>query len=203
MIALLEKLSRFLIAALLVAFLMALLPLIIHFFGSDDHAEQLISRQRIQPAQVVKKEPPKEKEQLRLRLSHSKTALAPWRNNALFSFTPDLSVGSDQGATVQVADLKTMLFEEDEIDTPPRAHFLKPLTYPKRARDAGIEGLVSLIIVVGREGSVENVFFELLPDPLFKRSIESQIKRWKFHPGKKEGIPVRVKVRQSVEFYLD
>lgn len=202
MISVPEKLSTLLSAVLLVALLMALLPILLHLFESSQPPVQEVSRIRVKAAQVVKEEPPKEKRELHLRSTRSQTPSAG-RSDHPFQFTPDLSVGAEGGASVEMAELETMLFEENEIDVNPRALFLTPLQYPERARNAGIEGVVSLIIVVARDGSVENVFFEKIPDPLFRRSIEAQVKRWKFHPGKKEGVPVRVKVRQSVEFKLE
>lgn len=198
-----EKVSSFIMAVLLVGLLMGLFPILLHYFETSQRVEQEVSRIRVKAAHIVKEEPPKETRELHLRSTRSKTIPSASRSDHPFQFTPDLTVGSEGGAAVEMAELETMLFEENEIDVSPRALFIAPLKYPERARNVGIEGIVSIIIVVARDGSVENVFFEKIPDPLFRRSIETQVRRWKFHPGKKNGVPVRVKVRQSVEFKLE
>ncbi len=203
MISVLKKVTLFLTAVLLVSLLMALLPILIEIFSSSSATNRQFSKARIRPAAMVKKRPPEKKKKIHLRSTKAKSLQSATREQSSFQFVPDLSVSSEAGASAGTVDLEVVLFEEDEIDQPPRTTFIKRVTYPERARDAGIEGVVTLIIIVGRDGNVESVVFEKLPDPLFRRSVESQVRRWKFDPGKKDGIPVRVKVRQSLEFFLD
>jgi len=38
------------------------------------------------------------------------------------------------------------------------------------------------------------------PDPVFDRAALDAIKKWKFEPGKRNGKPVRFRMRQPITF---
>lgn len=191
------------LSAVFVAVGMALLPVVLSFSEKPQMPDEMISRARIRPSMPQRENPPEKRDEVRLRSVKAAKSFDRSRGSMEMKFTPDLAVGSESGAALQEVDISTALFEENEIDVPPKVKFIEPLRYPERARDAGIEGVVSMIIIVERDGRVKQVVFESLPHRLFRYSIESQVKRWRFEPGKNEGVPVRVKVRQVVEFFLD
>lgn len=63
-------------------------------------------------------------------------------------------------------------------------------------------GSAILSIVVGEDGSVRNVkVFRSLNKDLDAKAIDL-VKKWKFEPGTKKGIPVAVELAVEVDFHL-
>ncbi len=118
-----------------------------------------------------------------------------------FRFTPDLAVGGE-GAGVGVQHVETMVFEEGQTDEPavPLSRPMPP--YPPRARTEGIEGTVEIEIVVNREGRVVDIAFRSLPSPVFRSTVVSTVKKWRFKPARHKGVPVSMRFRVPIEFRL-
>ena len=74
--------------------------------------------------------------------------------------------------------------------------------YSDDGRKGRIQGVVELLIVVKADGTVDfqNVR-KALGYGLDQKAIEA-VRRWKFLPGKKDGIPVATLVSVSVNFSL-
>lgn len=146
-----------------------------------------------------KKRPPPPKP---LRSLSTARARASARSLSL-KFSPDLSIGDGSGVAVSQSDLQNMVFEEGETDVPtqPLSRPMPPL--PPKARELGAAGIVDMIIVIGRDGRVSSVDFKRMPHPIYRETTLRYVKQWRFKPAQKNGVPVRVRVRQQIEFKLE
>ncbi len=95
------------------------------------------------------------------------------------------------------------VFDENDVDEPPRPVIRTPVEYPRRARDAGIEGTVSLVLLIGRNGSVVDVTVESAPSPLFAKPVHADSPTMEIFSGTKSGVAVQVRMRQNITFKLD
>jgi TonB family protein len=74
--------------------------------------------------------------------------------------------------------------------------------YSEAARQAKLQGVVVLKIVVDSNGKTKNIkVLRSLGGGLDEEAIEA-VKRWKFVPAKKNGVPVVVMVTVEVAFHL-
>ena len=85
----------------------------------------------------------------------------------------------------------------------PTAIYQPVAGYTPEARRDRIEGIVKLWIVVDTEGNVSDVQESSAPlgDGLDKSAIDT-VKKWKFVPAKRHGVPVAVRVGAEVTFRL-
>jgi protein TonB len=85
---------------------------------------------------------------------------------------------------------------------PPRLLREVKANYTDEARRRGVTGEVLLEIVVGRNGSVQDVRVRRgLDRDLDQRAVEA-VRQWRFAPAKRHGVPVDVIVEVAVEFKL-
>ena len=97
--------------------------------------------------------------------------------------------GEEGGGTFSVADL----------DQQPRVLYPhNPTMTPAIRRKA--PGTVYIVFLVDEEGRVQNPVVQQSPDPVFDRPALDAIKKWKFEPGKRNGKPVRFRMRQPITF---
>lgn len=184
-------------------FLFVSLPLIYKMLGSD-----LIKKgSQIDTSPVLMKvepqKPEKKKVQTRKpRLIESTRTTERARSFSL-KFSPDLEVGSSEGVVVEEQNLETMIFEEGEADVNAVPISRLPVPYPRRAREEGIEGVVEMIILIDRKGKVAKIDFMKTPHAMFKKPVERVVKQWKFKPAMNKGIPVNMRVRQNIEFFIE
>ncbi|MBW8771952.1 MAG: TonB family protein [Gemmatimonadetes bacterium] len=104
--------------------------------------------------------------------------------------------GSDQGSTSQV-------FQEAEVDDLPSLVTAGRLRYPPVLAEAGIDGAVTLTFVIDTAGRVDPAAIEILAatHPGFVAAAEEAVSTSLFHPARKHGAAVRVRVRQRVTFH--
>jgi protein TonB len=77
------------------------------------------------------------------------------------------------------------------------------MQYPQRLRDKGIEGHVTMSVLVNATGGVERVkIIESKPPGVFDDVAQQAIRGWRFQPGTYEGEAVKVWVRQTFRFEL-
>ena len=88
-------------------------------------------------------------------------------------------------------------------ETPPRLiHSTKPV-YPDIAFRAGVEGTVTLFVVIGTDGSVEEVEVATSsPSDIFSRSAVEAVMQWGYEPARIDGKPVRARCSQTLRFVL-
>jgi TonB family protein len=89
-------------------------------------------------------------------------------------------------------------------DIPPRLiESVKP-DYPEIARRAGVEGRVTLHIVVGIDGTVEEVtVVRAQPGGIFDESARESVLKWRYKPAILDGRPVRSRFSQTLQFVFD
>jgi len=77
-------------------------------------------------------------------------------------------------------------------------HRVEPV-YPAEARRNGLQGIIALDIVVGRDGSVLRMNALNGPDVLTKAAMDA-LRWWKFEPYRVNGEPAVVETTVAVEF---
>jgi TonB family protein len=120
-----------------------------------------------------------------------------------FKFQPDLAVAGGAGVDVGSQDMEVMVFNESDVDEPPRELSTTPLQFPEAARSARAGGTLEVEIVIGRDGRVESVKINESPHASISREAERTIPKWKFQPGKNKGIPVRIRALKRIKFKLN
>ncbi len=87
--------------------------------------------------------------------------------------------------------------------SPPAAPILTPPLYPKQAKDAGVEGIVVLMVDVAADGTPTEVVVERSePAGVFDQAAVDAVKKWRFTPELEDGKPVAGRVRVPVEFRI-
>lgn len=120
-------------------------------------------------------------------------------------FTPDLSIGGEgnEGLFISKQNLDNIVYEEGQTDQNVVLQYSIAPVYPIKAKSNNIEGTVSVIILIDRNGRVANIDFEKLPDAVFRQPVRDAVLKWKFKPACHKGIPVNIRLRQSFDFRMD
>jgi protein TonB len=91
-----------------------------------------------------------------------------------------------------------------EVDIAPKATRSVQPEYPFMARRRGIEGVVRVRFRVDREGRVGDLeILEARPSGVFEKVVRQAVSRWRFAPGRKDGVAVETWVEVPVRFELD
>ncbi len=141
------------------------------------------------PPEMQQEAPPLDLSQLELALNPGIGSGASTGDFALK--LGNLGGGDDgeSGGTFSVADL----------DQQPRVLYPhNPTMTPAIRRKA--PGTVYIVFLVDEEGRVQNPVIQQSTDPVFDRPALDAIKKWKFEPGKRNGKPVRFRMRQPITF---
>jgi TonB family protein len=86
--------------------------------------------------------------------------------------------------------------------TPPRVVFSPDPFYEEEARRVGYQGRVVLWTVLDEQGKILDLrIARPLGMGLDERAIEA-VRRWRFEPAKKDGVPVRIQLNIEVNFHL-
>ena len=89
----------------------------------------------------------------------------------------------------------------DKVDHPPEPISTMHPVYPHHARRLGIEGRVTVSLLVDKTGKVGKARIEEAdPDGVFEASVEKTVSRWRFKPAQKDGRPVEMWVKMDIEF---
>ena len=86
--------------------------------------------------------------------------------------------------------------------TPPSVIYRANPSYTEEARAAKIQGTVVLNVVVGPDGSAQQVSVLRSLDPGLDQKAVEMVGTWKFRPGMKDGQPVAVMAQIEVSFRL-
>jgi TonB family protein len=120
-----------------------------------------------------------------------------------FKFTPDLSVEGTGGVAMEQDELAAVVFEEGETDEPAVPLYQPPIPYPDRARDLEIEGTLEVILIIDTQGKVGSIEVVRSPHVSITNAARKVIATWRFKPARNKGVPVRMRVRQVIEFALE
>jgi protein TonB len=79
-----------------------------------------------------------------------------------------------------------------------------PPAYPQRAKQAKLEGSVTMAVTIRPDGTVADVeVLESDPPRLFDQAAIQAMQRWKFRPKIVNGKPEAQRARQTIEFTLN
>jgi protein TonB len=91
------------------------------------------------------------------------------------------------------------LFSLADLDQKPRAIY-QPMPQLDAQLRKKAPGSVHVIFVVDQKGKVEDPRVQSATDPAFERPALAAVKQWKFEPGKRQGQPVRFRMRVPITF---
>ncbi len=89
----------------------------------------------------------------------------------------------------------------DGVSQPTIVHKQEP-QYTPEAKDAGIQGTVTLRVVISTTGYAEDIRVIKSLDPGLDANAITAVSNWQFKPGKKDGQPVAVYATIEVTFHL-
>jgi TonB family protein len=88
-------------------------------------------------------------------------------------------------------------------DEAPRLRSYADPDYPVIARKAGVEGRVTMHLIVGIDGKVEDVrVVRADPRLIFDEAARAAVLKWRYEPARIGDRPVRAMVSQTVQFTL-
>ncbi len=121
-----------------------------------------------------------------------------------FGFGDAADAAMSDATNALIGDMGATVMDEDAVDDPPTPTEQAPPSFPARARSLGLSGWVTLSFVVDVDGSVQDVHVvESEPPDTFDDAAMEAARTWRFTPGREEGNPVAVRVRQTLRFSLE
>ncbi|MBT5815923.1 MAG: TonB family protein [Opitutales bacterium] len=72
--------------------------------------------------------------------------------------------------------------------------------FPDRMRQSGVKGFVDIVWVVGIDGRPIHISVVDSSHAAFEGPAVDALRKWKFKPAEKDGVPIALKVRQKIEF---
>jgi protein TonB len=91
------------------------------------------------------------------------------------------------------------LFSIAELDQKPRVIYQPGPMLTKEVRKKA-PGTVYIIFIVDQNGRVQNPIVQKSTDSVFEKPALTAVKKWKFEPGKRNGKPVRFRMRVPFTF---
>ncbi len=105
-------------------------------------------------------------------------------------------------AMAAVEAIREEAFEVEDLERGPEVVSQVPPAYPPELRKARVEGTVTLALLVGEDGNVEDVRVENSSRAEFEKPALEAVRRWRFRPGTKEGNAVKAFVRLPLRFRI-
>ncbi|MDX1296571.1 MAG: energy transducer TonB [Sulfurimonadaceae bacterium] len=103
-----------------------------------------------------------------------------------------------------LGDMQDVVMTADSVDVAPKASQRTPMQYPKKARAAGVQGYVTMNLLISEQGNVEKVkVLESQPQGVFDDVAVNGVRSWKFQPARYQGNNVKVWAKQKVRFDLN
>jgi len=134
-----------------------------------------------------------------LDLEQLELALNPSLDEGAFGGDFVVKLGTGLGGQKSGAAATEELFSVADLDQKPRVVYQPgPVLSNELRRKA--PGKVTVLFTVDEGGRVENPIVQSASDPIFERSALAAVKQWKFEPGKKNGQPVRFRMRVPILF---
>ncbi len=115
----------------------------------------------------------------------------------------DMGAMEDMGKSL-LGDMNDVVMTADSVDVAPKAVSRSAMEYPKKARASGVEGYVTMNLLINEQGGVETVtVLESQPLGVFDEVAVNGIRNWKFQPARYQGKNVKVWAKQKVRFDLN
>jgi protein TonB len=100
-------------------------------------------------------------------------------------------------------DTSDVVMTEETVDEAPVALETPKPVHPARARRDGVEGRVTLSILIGTDGRVADArVLEATPTGVFDDAATDAIRAWRFSPARYQGAAVRTWRRITIVFEL-
>ena len=114
---------------------------------------------------------------------------------------PPLPPPPPPGSRDGLSDVEDEIVEFCAVSEPPVViHEVFPV-YPEVARKAGLEGVVFVQFVVGREGKVKQVSV-LKAAEMFRKAAVEAVQQFRFRPAVQNDNPVQVRMTRPIRFRL-
>ena len=91
------------------------------------------------------------------------------------------------------------LFSLADLDQEPRAVYQPSPAVSAKLRKK-MPGTVYVLFEVDQRGRVHNPIVQKSTDPVFERPALAAVKQWRFEPGRRNGEPVRFRIRIPITF---
>ncbi len=102
------------------------------------------------------------------------------------------------------APVEDLVMSEELVDDPPRAILDPAPRYPAAAQSRGVEGAVTMRVLVDLQGNVSQVvMLKSLPPGVFDDAAVEAMRRWRFTPATFKKKPVQVWVKKTLTFQLE
>ncbi len=92
------------------------------------------------------------------------------------------------------------IFSMEDLDQAPKPTVQTPPEYPKELRSKKLKGSVQIVFIVDKNGRVVNPIIQQASHPAFAKPALQAVRRWRFEPGKRSGMPVQFKMRVPIAF---
>lgn len=113
----------------------------------------------------------------------------------------DLSALNQLDGSLGAAE--NLVMTDETADSAPQVVSQQSMEYPSDAKADGIEGYVTLSLLIGTNGEIQDVrVLESEPSGAFDEVAVEGIRHWKFAPATYQGKPVTVWARQTIRFDL-
>jgi TonB family protein len=97
----------------------------------------------------------------------------------------------------------TAAYELRELDKPPRIRFQARPKYPFAQRRDGAQGGALIDFIVDANGDVTRASIVNSSHEDFGRAAEEAVRKWKYHPGEKDGRAVHARMQVPIYFTLE
>ncbi len=85
-----------------------------------------------------------------------------------------------------------------ELDQIPRPIGVAGFNFPRRLREKPVQGRIVLLLKLSEHGDVLEVAIDDSNLPAFDDFVLSEVRRWRFTPPTRRGVPVRAKARLPI-----
>ncbi len=99
---------------------------------------------------------------------------------------------------------REMVMTDETVDVSPRPSRQVAMKYPPGAKRKGIQGYVTVSLLIGDDGRVQRVrVLESEPTGVFDAAAAEALRQWEFEPARYKGQNVKVWARQTIRFALE
>ena len=125
--------------------------------------------------------------------------LCPYPAAATYKGTGDTNDAANFECTHDAEIIYTL--KDPGVKAPRPLHTPEP-KYSKSAKKQGIQGVVTLSVVIGTDGKAHDVKVVKSLEPSLDANAIEAVKKWKFAPATKDGRPVAVAMRLEIDYKL-
>lgn len=90
-----------------------------------------------------------------------------------------------------------------KVDVNPVPVKTPPPDYPYDLKRQGVSGVVAVATVIDETGVVTSCSVTKSSNAEFEEAAMAAVKRWKFKPAQKDGVPVKMKVTIPIRFNIE